>query len=143
MTISCSISFDDNPLQVFYSGQVLPGRVILTLTEEKTLRGDDVMWEGDEPQSNSIDFLFLLQAFFVKLKDSHIANGAPDREIVALHMLDTRTTCRNGSHSFSPISEVIVVIAWLFVAPFAFPHSHMDAYARTRTLADGSIELQH
>lgn len=39
MSTDCSIHFVDNPAKVFYAGQLLSGRVELTFTDSKTVRG--------------------------------------------------------------------------------------------------------
>lgn len=40
MPTSCIIAFDNNPNKVFYGGQLLSGRVTITTTKEKTIRGN-------------------------------------------------------------------------------------------------------
>lgn len=39
MPTSCEIEFENNPLKVVYTGQLLRGTVRLNLTEEKNVRG--------------------------------------------------------------------------------------------------------
>lgn len=39
MSTECLISFDENPEKVFYAGQTASGRVELSFTESKTVRG--------------------------------------------------------------------------------------------------------
>lgn len=39
MPTTCVIAFDNNPDKVFYGGQLLTGKVTLTTTKEKTIRG--------------------------------------------------------------------------------------------------------
>lgn len=39
MPTQCNIQFDNEPDRVYYGGQSLNGRVTLSLTKEKTVRG--------------------------------------------------------------------------------------------------------
>lgn len=39
MPTHCEIRFDNEPERVYYGGQLLSGRVMLSLTKEKTVRG--------------------------------------------------------------------------------------------------------
>lgn len=39
MPTTCVIEFDNNSEKVFYGGQLLSGKVTLTTTKEKTVRG--------------------------------------------------------------------------------------------------------
>lgn len=39
MPTECEIEFENNPIKVIYTGQLLRGNVRLTLTEEKNVRG--------------------------------------------------------------------------------------------------------
>lgn len=39
MSTKCAIEFDDNPLNVYYSGQTIRGVVHLNISDAKTVRG--------------------------------------------------------------------------------------------------------
>lgn len=46
MTATCEFfEFFQNPLKVFYAGQLLSGYVKLTLTKEKTIRGMNCLFK--------------------------------------------------------------------------------------------------
>lgn len=47
MPTTCTITFDDNPQKVCYSGTLLKGSVHLNLTSEKTLRGIFIKIKGE------------------------------------------------------------------------------------------------
>lgn len=54
MPTQCEIRFDNEPERVYYGGQLLSGRVALSLTKEKTVRGTSMLQPEIHKQTKNV-----------------------------------------------------------------------------------------